>query len=50
MAVLYGNDVFSILMLSIKKRYFFENGFLKGFRFPENLFSNKNVENVQHFH
>ena len=36
MAVLYGNDEFSILMLSTKKWYF--NFFDKGFRFPENLF------------
>ena len=36
MAVLYGNDEFSILMLSTKKWYF--NFFDKGFRFTENLF------------
>ena len=36
MAVLYGNDEFSISMLSTKKWYF--NFFDKGFCFPENLF------------
>ena len=36
MAVLYGNNVFSILVRSIKKR--FSSFFEKSFRFPENLF------------
>ena len=40
MAVLYGNDTFSILVLSAKKWYssFFENIFLKS------------IENVPNFH
>ena len=48
MAVLYGNDAFSILMLSTKKAIlqFFE----KGFRFPENLLQSESIENVQNFH
>ena len=37
-AVLNGNDVFSILVVSTKKRY---SSFLKGFHFPENLFQIK---------
>ena len=47
-AVLYGNDAFSILMLSTKKAIlqFFE----KGFRFPENLLESESIENVQNFH
>ena len=36
MTVVYGNDAFSILVLSTKKRYSSFHG--KGFRFPQNLF------------
>ena len=48
MAILYGNDAFSILLLSTKNGVlqFFE----KGFHFPENQFQRKNIENVQNFH
>ena len=45
---LYRNVAFSILVLSIKKRY---PSFLKkGFRFPENLFLNESIENLQSFY
>ena len=41
MAVLYGNDAFSILMRSTKKRY--SSFFVKRFRFLENLFQSYKV-------
>ena len=48
MAVLYGNDAFSILVCSTKKKY---SSFLKkGFGFLENLFQSWSIENVQNFH
>ena len=48
MAVLYGNDAFSILMRSTKKQY--SSFFGKSFRFLENLFQSWSNENVQNFH
>ena len=48
MAILYGNDAFSILVLPTKKQY---SSFLKkGFCFPENLFQSWSIDNVQNVH
>ena len=44
MAVLYGNDAFTILVLSKTVLQFFE----KVFRFPENMF--ESTENLQNCH
>ena len=47
MAVLYGNDVFSIFVLSTKKRY---SSVLKEvFVFQEIYFKVKSIENVKNF-
>ena len=43
MAVLYGNDAFSISVLSTKKWY--SSFFKKDFRFPENLSPSQSIEN-----
>ena len=48
MAVLYGNDAFSILVRSTKKCY--SNFLKKSILFLENLFQSKSTENVQKFH
>ena len=45
MAVLYGNDAFSSLVLSTKKVYF--SFFYKDFCYPENLFQSQGIENGQ---
>ena len=48
MPVLYGNDAFSILVLSTKKTV--PQVFGKRFCFPENLFQIQSIENIQNFH
>ena len=46
--ILYGNNAFSIFMLSTKKHY---SSFLKKkICFPENLFQSWSIENVQNVH